>query len=225
MAVIKHIASKNADYEESERYLIFQHNEYTQKPILDEEGHMMLREEYYLDGLNCDPFSFASECQELNSYYHKNKNFNEIKSHHYIISFDPKDRDECGLTGERAQQLGLTFAKKNFSGHQALVCTHTDGHNESGNIHVHIVINSLRKYDIPQEPYIEFDCEAKAGYKHHLSTTDIDQMKKIEYDPKFNCKEPILLILGEKFDSSVLNLILFKNNKQYFYTEMKEVES
>lgn len=50
-------------------------------------------------------------------------------------------------------------------------------------------------------------------------------MKKIEYDPKFNCKEPILLILGEKFDSSVLNLILFKNNKQYFYTEMKEVES
>lgn len=39
MAVIKHIANKNSDYGESERYLIFQHNEYTQKPILDEEGH------------------------------------------------------------------------------------------------------------------------------------------------------------------------------------------
>ena len=178
MAVIKHIASKNSDYGESERYLIFQHNEYTQKPILDEEGHMILREEYYLDGLNCDPFSFVSECQELNSYYHKNKNFNEIKSHHYIISFDPKDREECGLTGERAQQLGLTFAKKNFPGHQALVCTHTDGHNESGNIHVHIVINSLRKYDIPWEPYMEFDCEAKAGYKHHLSTAYLTHLKQ-----------------------------------------------
>ena len=178
MAVIKHIASKNADYGESERYLIFQHNEYTQKPILDDEGHMILRDEYYLDGLNCDPFSFASECQELNSYYHKNKNFNEIKSHHYIISFDPKDRDECGLTGERAQQLGLTFAKKNFPGHQALVCTHTDGHNESGNIHVHIVINSLRKYDVPQEPYMEFDCESKAGYKHHLSTAYLAHLKQ-----------------------------------------------
>ena len=178
MAVIKHIASKNSDYGESERYLIFQHNEYTRKPILDEEGHMILREECYLDGLNCDPFTFASECQELNSYYHKNKNFNEIKSHHYIISFDPKDRDECGLTGERAQQLGLTFAKKNFPGHQALVCTHTDGHNESGNIHVHIVINSLRKYDIPQEPYMEFDCEAKAGYKHHLSTAYLIHLKQ-----------------------------------------------
>ena len=178
MAVIKHIASKNADYGESERYLIFQHNEYTQKPILDDEGHMILRDEYYLDGLNCDPFSFASECQELNSYYHKNKNFNEIKSHHYIISFDPKDREECGLTGERAQQLGLTFAKKNFPGHQALVCTHTDGHNESGNIHVHIVINSLRKYDVPQEPYMEFDCESKAGYKHHLSTAYLAHLKQ-----------------------------------------------
>ena len=178
MAVIKHIASKNADYGEAERYLIFQHNEYTQKPILDDEGHMILRDEYYLDGLNCDPFSFASECQELNSYYHKNKNFNEIKSHHYIISCDPKDRDECGLTGERAQQLGLTFAKKNFPGHQALVCTHTDGHNESGNIHVHIVINSLRKYDIPKEPYMEFDCESKAGYKHHLSTAYLAHLKQ-----------------------------------------------
>ena len=178
MAVIKHIASKNADYGESERYLIFQHNEYTQKPILDDEGHMILREEYYMDGLNCDPFTFASECQELNSYYHKNKNFNEIKSHHYIISFDPKDREECGLTGERAQQLGLTFAKKNFPGHQALVCTHTDGHNESGNIHVHIVINSLRKYDVPQEPYMEFDCESKAGYKHHLSTAYLTHLKQ-----------------------------------------------
>lgn len=178
MAVIKHIASKNADYGEAERYLIFQHNEYTQKPILDDEGHMILRDEYYLDGLNCNPFTFASECQELNSYYHKNKNFNEIKSHHYIISFDPKDRDECGLTGEWAQQLGLTFAKKNFPGHQALVCTHTDGHNESGNIHVHIVINSLRKYDVPQEPYMEFDCESKAGYKHHLSTAYLAHLKQ-----------------------------------------------
>ena len=178
MAVIKHIASKNADYGESERYLIFQHNEYTQKPVLDENGHMILRDEYYLDGLNCDPFTFASECQELNSYYHKNQNFNEIKSHHYIISFDPKDRDECRLTGERAQQLGLTFAKKNFPGHQALICTHTDGHNESGNIHVHIVINSIRKYDVPEEPFMEYACESKAGYKHHLSTAYLAHLKQ-----------------------------------------------
>ena len=76
------------------------------------------------------------------------------------------------MAGEHAQQLGLTFAKKNFPGHQALVCTHIDGHNKSGNIHVHIVIYSLRKYDISQELYMEFDSETTAGYKHHLSTAE-----------------------------------------------------
>lgn len=169
MAILKHIASKNADYGEAERYLIFRHDEYTQKPILDENGHMLIREEYYLDGINCDPFTFAAECQETNAYFHKNQSYNEIKSHHYIISFDPKDRDEHGLTGELAQQLGVEYAKENFPGHQALVCTHTDGHNGSGNIHVHIVINSIRKYDTEPQPYMEFDRDSKAGYKHHLS--------------------------------------------------------
>ena len=169
MAILKHIASKNADYGEAERYLIFQHDEYTQKPILDENGHMLIREEYYLDGINCNPFTFAAECQETNAYFHKNQSYNDIKSHHYIISFDPKDRDEHGLTGELAQQLGVEYAKENFPGHQALVCTHTDGHNGSGNIHVHIVINSIRKYDTEPQPYMEFDRDSKAGYKHHLS--------------------------------------------------------
>ena len=169
MAILKHIASKNADYGEAERYLIFQHDEYTQKPILDENGHMLIREEYYLDGINCDPFTFAAECQETNAYFHKNQSYNDIKSHHYIISFDPKDRDEHGLTGELAQQLGVEYAKENFPGHQALICTHTDGHNGSGNIHVHIVINSIRKYDTKPQPYMEFDRDSKAGYKHHLS--------------------------------------------------------
>ena len=42
----------------------------------------------------------------------KNQNYNEIKSHHYILSFDPNDKDEHGLTGERAQQLGLEYTKK-----------------------------------------------------------------------------------------------------------------
>ena len=169
ISILKHIASKNADYGEAERYLIFQHDEYTQKPILDENGHMLIREEYYLDGINCDPFTFAAECQETNAYFHKNQSYNDIKSHHYIISFDPKDRDEHGLTGELAQQLGVEYAKENFPGHQALVCTHTDGHNGSGNIHVHIVINSIRKYDTEPQPYMEFDRDSKAGYKHHLS--------------------------------------------------------
>ena len=178
MAILKHIASKNADYGEAQRYLMFQYNKDTMKPILDENGRLIPREEYYLDGINCDPFTFDMECKELNAQYRKNQTFNEIKSHHYILSFDPKDTEESGLTGERAQQLGLEYARKNFPGHQALVCTHTDGHNQSGNIHVHIVINSLRKHDVERQDFMERPCDSRAGYKHHLTNDYLSYLKQ-----------------------------------------------
>lgn len=177
MAILKHIASKNADYGEAQRYLMFQYDEYTGKPILDEDGRLIPREEYYLDGINCDPFTFDMECKELNAQCRKNQNYDDIKSHHYIISFDPKDTED-GLTGERAQQLGLEYARKNFPGHQALVCTHTDGSNESGNIHVHIVINSVRKYDVERQDFMERPCDSRAGYKHHLTNDYLNYLKQ-----------------------------------------------
>ena len=178
MAILKHIASKNANYGEAQRYLLFQYDEHTKKPILDKNGELIPRKEYYIDGINCDPFSFDLECKELNAQYHKNQNFDEIKSHHYILSFDPKDAEEHGLTGEKAQQLGLEYAQKNFPGHQARVCTHTDGNNESGNIHVHIVINSLRKYDVEHQTFMERPCDARAGYKHHLTPSYLIYLKR-----------------------------------------------
>lgn len=177
MAVLKHIVSKNANYGESLDYLLFQHDERTKKPILNEHGQMILREEYYLDGLNCEPMLFDKECERLNDQYHKNQTYDEIKSHHYIISFDPADRDECGLTGEKAQVLGLEYARKNFPGHQALVCTHTDGHNGSGNIHVHIVINSLRIAEVPLLPYMERPADTREGCKHRCTDSAMEYFK------------------------------------------------
>ncbi len=109
MAILKHIASKNADYGEAQRYLLFQYDESTNKPILDENGELIPRKEYIMDGINCDPFTFDMECRELNALYHKNESYDEIKSHHYIISFDPKDAIENGLTGEWAQQIGMEW--------------------------------------------------------------------------------------------------------------------
>lgn len=178
MAILKHIASKNADYGEAQRYLMFQYDEETMKPLLDENGRLIPRKEYYLDGINCDPFTFDMECKELNAQHRKNQTFDEIKSHHYILSFDPRDTEENGLTGERAQQLGLEYARKNFPGHQALVCTHTDGNNKSGNIHVHIVINSLRKYDVERQDFMERPCDSRAGYKHHLTKDYLTYLKQ-----------------------------------------------
>ena len=129
MAILKHIASKSSNYGAALEYLIFKHDELRKTPILDQNGNRIMRDEFYLDGLNCEPYSFDAACQQLNREYQKNKNKNEIKSHHYIISFDPRDSTENCLTGKRAQELGLEYAKANFPGHQALVCTHMDGHN------------------------------------------------------------------------------------------------
>lgn len=134
MAILKHIASKNANYGSAIDYLKYQHDEFHLVPVLDESGNMLLREEFYLDGLNCHPETFDLECELLNQQYHKNNTYDEIKSHHYIISHDPRDNADHDLTGERAQAIGLEYAKANFPGHQALVCTHTDGNNGTGNI-------------------------------------------------------------------------------------------
>ena len=109
MAILKHIASKSSNYGAALEYLIFKHDELRKKPILDKNGNRIMRDEFYLDGLNCEPYSFDAACQQLNREYQKNKNKDEIKSHHYIISFDPADKDECGLTGERAQAIGLEY--------------------------------------------------------------------------------------------------------------------
>ena len=167
MAILKHIAVKNSDYGQMQRYLLFQHDSHTQKPILDRNGDMILREGYLLDALNCDPFTFNTECTELNRLWHKNLGKNDRKAHHYIISFDPRDVPEHGLTPEKVLAIGMEFAKYYFAGHQALIVTHTDGHNHSGNLHCHIVLNSLRKLDVPWQDFMEEPIDAKAGFKHH----------------------------------------------------------
>ena len=178
MAVLKHIASKNADYRAAFQYLVYQHNEFTQKPILDENNRPMLREEYYMDGVLCKPEGFARACKRTNEKFHKNEKPGEIKSHHYILSFDPRDREDNGLTAKEAQRMGLEFASQNFPGHQALVCTHVAGHNGSGNIHLHIVINSVRAVDVARQDFMERLCDCKAGNKHHLTKDYLKHLKQ-----------------------------------------------
>ena len=166
MATIKHLTSKNSNYAAAESYLTFQHNEYTGLPILDEKGRPKLRDSYLLDTLECGESSFAMACLIANRKYGKNGRREDVKTHHYIISFDPKDAVENGLTMERAQALGLQFCKDNFPGHPAIVCTHPDGHNHSGNIHVHIVIGSIRTREVERKPYMQKPRDWLEGMKH-----------------------------------------------------------
>ena len=166
MATLKHIASKNSDYTAIEAYLVYQHDEFSGKVILDEQGRPMLRDSYVLDTLECGDFSFATACLLASRKYNKNNHPEDIKSHQYIISFDPRDVTENGLTMEKAQALGLNFCKENFPGHPAIVCTHPDGHNHSGNIHVHIVIGSVRTREVERKPYMQKPRDWLEGMKH-----------------------------------------------------------
>ena len=166
MATLKHIASKNSDYTAIEAYLVYQHDAFTGKQLLDEQGRPKLRESYLLDTLECGDFSFATACLLANRKYGKNTQHGDIKSHQYIISFDPRDAADNGLTMEKAQALGLKFCEENFPGHPAIVCTHPDGHNRSGNIHVHIVIGSIRMREVERKPYMQKPRDWLEGMKH-----------------------------------------------------------
>ena len=177
MATLKHINSKNADYGAAEQYLLFEHDEFTMKPVLDETGRLIPREDYRLSTLNCGGEDFAVACMRANLRYGKNQRREDVKSHHYIISFDPRDGPDNGLTVDRAQALGEKFCAEHFPGHQALICTHPDGHNHSGNIHVHIVINSLRIEEVPFLPYMDRPADAKAGCKHRCTDAALRYFK------------------------------------------------
>ena len=177
MATFKHISSKNADYGAAEAYLTFEHDEFTMKPTLDENGRLIPREDYRISSLNCGGEDFAVACMRANLRYEKNQKREDVKSHHYIISFDPRDGTDNGLTVDRAQELGEQFCKEHFPGHQALICTHPDGHNHSGNIHVHIVINSLRIYEVPLLPYMDRPADTLEGCKHRCTNAAMEYFK------------------------------------------------
>ena len=175
MAILKHLAVHNSDYHAFITYVLFQHDSHA-RPIYDHNHVKKLRENYLIDAINTTPWTFNLDCQRSNRQWKKNREPREIKSHHFILSFDPKDV-ECGLTMEKAQALGMEFARKHFSGHQCVVATHDDGNNHSGNIHCHISINSLRTIDTEPPEYSNLARDYKAGFKFQASDKCIRYLK------------------------------------------------
>ena len=147
------------------------------KPTLDADGRLIPRVDYRISSLNCGGEDFAVACMRSNLRYGKNQKREDVKSHHYIISFDPRDGPDNGLTVDRAQELGEKFCAEHFPGHQALVCTHPDGHSHTENIHVHIVINSLRIAEVPMLPHMDRPADRKAGCKHRCTDAAMNYLK------------------------------------------------
>lgn len=162
MAILKHISVKNRFYSDAVEYLTCQFDEYTNKPILDEKGRIMERENYLIDGVNCDVDTFGAECIETNRFYGKNNSVKDVKAHHYIISFAPGD----SITMEQALEFGKHWLNEFAPGHQAVVAVHPDGHNNSQNMHIHMVINSVRKFPGRKSIWHDKPCEWKQGCKH-----------------------------------------------------------
>ena len=174
MAIIKHIPIKNRYYSSAVEYLTCQFDEYTNEPILDEKGRIMEREEYLIEGVNCEVDTFGAECIETNRFYGKNNAVKDVKAHHYIISFDPTDN----ITMEEALAFGKEWLSVFAPGHQALIAAHPDGHHGSKNMHVHIVFNSVRKYAGVQEKWHYKPCEWKQGCKHRSTGRMMHHAKK-----------------------------------------------
>lgn len=162
MAILKHISVKNRFYSLAVEYLTCQFDEYTNKPVLDEKDRIQERENYLIAGVNCDVDSFGAECIETNRLYGKNNSVKDVKAHHYIISFEPNDP----ITMEQALEFGKQWLDAFAPGHQAVVAVHPDGHNGSQNMHIHMVINSVRKYAGKQSRWHDKPCEWKQGCKH-----------------------------------------------------------
>ena len=92
-----------------------------------------------------------------------------MKSHHYIISFDPRDGTDNGLTVDRAQELGEQFCKEHFPGHQALICTHPDGHNPVS--YTHLDVYKRQEIELEKEIEIKREIEKVRPETGHPSHT------------------------------------------------------
>lgn len=162
MAIIKHIPVKNRYYSAAVEYLTCKFDEHTMKPLVDAKGRMIMRDNFLIEGINCEVDTFGAECIEVNRYYGKNNAIEDVKAHHYIINFAPEDN----ITMQEAMDFGKQYVEKFLPGHQAILAVHPDGHNGTGNVHVHIVINSVRKYEGKKERWQDKPCEYRQGCKH-----------------------------------------------------------
>ena len=75
-------------------------------------GGLIMRENFRIEAIDAHVSTFDAECRQLNRAFHKNLSYDDIKSHHYIISFDPKDSIEGELTLDDAQRIGMDFARR-----------------------------------------------------------------------------------------------------------------
>ena len=134
MATFKHINSKNARYSDAEKYLLFEHDEFTMKPILDDNGRLIPREDYRIAALNCDGQDFAIACMRANLQYGKNLDRGDVKSHHIVVA------SSTSLASPHAAKLVRSAAPPLPSANAPLVCA-GDPIYATSTVHQHCAFN------------------------------------------------------------------------------------
>ena len=145
MAIIKYLRYSAPQYRDALEYVVYRHDEETKEPILDSNGNRMRREDFLVDGLNCTPLSFPMKSKFLNDRYRKNQEpGRELFMGQYIISYNPKDKEECLLDTWKAHELSMQYFRECFPGLVGLACTHGDGDHHAGNIHTHFYFCTVK---------------------------------------------------------------------------------
>lgn len=187
MAICKHIAGHNLRYSAAVDYLTKQHDEASYEPLLNNVGEMVARTELLISGINCTPNTWTRDCWRDARKYKKNRLTKEVKTHQYIISFAPGDRDK-GLTLKDCWAVGQFITERYFKGHRALICAHPDGDHESGNMHVHIIICSIR-------------CENREPDPTWMRLREDGTVKPSEY--RAGCKHQDTAVLRHRIDDDL----------------------
>lgn len=179
MAILKHLDSKNKNYYNAVEYLTMQYDEILDRPILDENGWLQERENYAIAYFNSsgdkdEIENWEADCHATNIKYNKNRETDEVKSHHYILAFEKTD----GLTTLEVQALAEEYALKYFPGHQILVAAHDDNH-------AHIIINSVRDKERDKQNWMMRNKQGKihkweygAGYKHQAGDHFLNYLRR-----------------------------------------------
>ena len=167
MATLKHIASKNSDYAAIEAYLVYQHDAFTGKQLLDEQGKPKLRESYLLDTLECGDFSFATACLLANRKYGKNTQHDDMIN----LKIDPEFQSQIPpLTDDEFKQLEENILKEGKLLSPLIVWNNTlvDGHNRYEIVQEHPEI-SFSTMPLPfesREDVLAWICKNQLGRRN-----------------------------------------------------------
>ena len=64
IAILKHISVHNSNYSAAVLYFMYQHDNHA-RPIYDEHGLMIERENLLIDGINTTPYEYSYDCKDI----------------------------------------------------------------------------------------------------------------------------------------------------------------